>query len=191
MNTPSTTEYQLIDGARKSLARLRFTIKPLDDATYTRESAALPGSTIGKHVRHIIEHFTLLTQAINTKQPLAVNYAARNRDQAIESSVQKGLESITAVADPQMSTCLEFLESGKLSLRTPVRVVDTLPSGMESSLMSTLGRELWFCTHHMIHHNAIIASLLHEAGMSAPREFAYAPSTVKHGQKEAEQKQND
>ncbi|KAJ1880583.1 hypothetical protein H4R99_007625 [Coemansia sp. RSA 1722] len=181
MYTPSTTEYQLIDGARKSLQRLHQTISELDDTIYTRQSVALPGSTIGKHVRHIIEHYLLLINAITSgKQPISVNYASRRRDVTIETSVQNGMDAILSVADPQLTVCLDLLNKPDLSLRTPVRVTDTLPSGMESALMSTLGRELWFCTHHMVHHNAIIASLLHEAGRQAPQEFAYAPSTVKH-----------
>ncbi|KAJ1647337.1 hypothetical protein J3B02_005387 [Coemansia erecta] len=189
MYTSSTTEHQLIDGARKCLERLRITIQPLDDPTYTRESQALPGSTIGKHVRHIIEHFTLLIQAINSKQPVTVNYAARHRNKDIETHVESGMDAILDVSDPQLTICLELLESDYLSLHTPIRVIDTLPSGVESALMSTLGRELWFCTHHMIHHNAVIASLLYEAGHAPPPEFAYAPSTVKHNHDHSVEKQ--
>jgi uncharacterized damage-inducible protein DinB len=45
------------------------------------------------------------------------------------------------------------------------------------SLTTSLARELVFALQHTIHHQAIVAVLLHEQGIAAPAEFGYAPST--------------
>ncbi|KAJ1946428.1 hypothetical protein GGF37_001166 [Kickxella alabastrina] len=79
--------------------------------------------------------------------------------------------------------CVDKLHAFKGGLEGNLVVVDTMPDGEEARFMSTVGRELWFCTHHMVHHNAVITMLMHEFGHKVPDEFAYAPSTKVHQSK--------
>ncbi|KAJ2830643.1 hypothetical protein IWW50_000138 [Coemansia erecta] len=158
-------------------------IGKLDDAQYTQGSKALPGSTIGKHVRHVLDHFALLFAALaraqapgdNIQHPLGpVDYAHRERNPFTESTVNGGQSSIASTI-----VAVKQLRQHEAEIPRFITISDTMPGGAVASFMSTVDRELWFCIHHMIHHNAIIASLMFELGLDPPTEFAYAPSTIK------------
>ncbi|KAJ1938466.1 hypothetical protein EC988_007582 [Linderina pennispora] len=179
----SNTTDQLFDSATTTLTQLTQTIHGLDASTYTRDSSALPGSTIGKHVRHILDHFNLLFHALSSNastdsgcnaDTMSVNYAQRIRNVSTESDVQAGLEAIR-----QAVACAEGLRKQGVEAGEAIEVVDVMSSGSEVALMSTVGRELWFCVHHMVHHNAVIAQLFFEFGLAPSLKAAYAPSTLK------------
>jgi len=52
--------------------------------------------------------------------------------------------------------------------------------GATSEFDSNVRRELFFCTHHAIHHNAFIKVLTLEMGIEevCPAEMGLAPSTI-------------
>ncbi|KAJ2789427.1 hypothetical protein H4R21_006742, partial [Coemansia helicoidea] len=173
----------LFGGATSYLQHLGGIMGGLSDAQYTQESRALPGSTIGKHVRHVLDHFALLLAALGGAdaapgQPLGpVCYAHRARDPSVQSTVAGGRAGIArTVAAIAAASRLPLPETALIAIS------DTLPGGAEAGFLSTVDRELWFCIHHMVHHNAIIASLMFELGLDPPTEFAYAPSSIKHAQ---------
>ena len=63
----------------------------------------------------------------------------------------------------------------------PVRICAMVcGEGTEAEIDSTLLRELWFATHHAIHHNALLKPIASACGMDLPAEFGRAPSTVNH-----------
>ncbi|KAJ2063532.1 hypothetical protein GGI17_001607 [Coemansia sp. S146] len=168
--------HSLFDSTADQLTELSKTISALTDAKYTSESHALPGSTIGKHVRHILDHFSLLFSALAIDPHPTVSYSRRERNSFAQDSVAGGVASIEAMAQ----TARDLRNQANARPTDPITISDTMPGGNDEQFVSTLGRELWFCTHHMIHHNAIIASLMHEFGLHPPTQFAYAPSTIKH-----------
>ncbi|MGA6951994.1 MAG: hypothetical protein WBY96_13425 [Candidatus Sulfotelmatobacter sp.] len=45
---------------------------------------------------------------------------------------------------------------------------------------SNVAREVMFCIGHAIHHYAILKLLCSGVGVTLPREFGIAPSTLKH-----------
>ncbi|KAJ2778737.1 hypothetical protein H4R18_004425 [Coemansia javaensis] len=180
MSTTPARE-QLFDSAASYLRHLGGVLDGVGDDKYTQESHALPGSTIGKHVRHVLDHFSLLLAALEGADPQqtgplgVVDYAHRERSPATESTVAGGRAAIERViADMARVRALPLPPGGWIC------VCDTLPGGAEGRYESSVDRELWFCLHHMVHHNAIIAGLMHELGLDPPTEFAYAPSTIKH-----------
>ncbi|KAJ1904520.1 hypothetical protein LPJ81_002449 [Coemansia sp. IMI 209127] len=170
----------LLEAAESYLLHLHGTLALIPDPAYTRVSAALPGSTIGKHVRHVLDHFSLLLAADPADPSAYVSYMQRERNPATESSPRGGQEAIT-----EMVAVLRSAKALAILPEAPLRIEDTVPTesslcGGDAAFVSSWGRELWFCTHHMIHHNAVIACLMHEFGLQPPKEFAYAPSTLKH-----------
>ncbi|KAI9501083.1 hypothetical protein GGI25_005867 [Coemansia spiralis] len=174
MDHQLATPKELLTSSTSYLLHLRDTLALVPDATYTRISTALPGSTIGKHVRHVLDHFMLLLASSGR-----VNYSLRERNEDTQSSVASGQAAILRTVERIRSV----LEDGcSVNVESPVCIEDTLPGGNDRAFVSTLGRELWFCTHHMIHHNAVIACLMFEFGLQPPKEFAYAPSTIKRSQ---------
>ncbi|KAJ2832492.1 hypothetical protein GGI24_001212 [Coemansia furcata] len=166
----------LFDSSVDQLTQLSKTLSTLTDAKYTAESHALPGSTIGKHVRHILDHFTLLFTALSADPHHNVSYSHRERNSFAQDSVAGGITSIEAMAQ----TARQLRDQTGAHSTDAITISDTMTDGNEEQFTSTVGRELWFCIHHMIHHNAIIASLMHELGLHPPTQFAYAPSSIKH-----------
>ncbi|KAJ1831275.1 hypothetical protein LPJ70_006749 [Coemansia sp. RSA 2708] len=184
-STISEDRDHLFSHAISYLRHLSGIIGKLDDGQYTRGSKALPGSTIGKHVRHVLDHFSLLFAALadaqsaadNLQHPLGpVDYAHRERNPTTESTVAGGQASIGKTV-----ASVDRLRQREAAIPTFITISDTMPGGAMASFLSTVDRELWFCIHHMVHHNAIIASLMFELGLDPPTEFAYAPSTIKLG----------
>ncbi|KAG8830091.1 hypothetical protein FRC17_005454 [Serendipita sp. 399] len=57
-----------------------------DDAQLSFPSTLIPGSTIGKHLRHARDHFTLLLDGLSRGRPLRVSYDTRIRDTPMETS---------------------------------------------------------------------------------------------------------
>ncbi|KAJ2655809.1 hypothetical protein IWW48_005347 [Coemansia sp. RSA 1200] len=188
----------LLEAAESYLLHLHSVLAhlPADPPVYARVSAALAGSTIGKHVRHILDHFSILLAVERPDQ--CASYMRRERSTDTESSVGGGQAAIMRVVErirqkKQQQQQLEQKkqqqqqQQGELLVAADARVFieDTMPGNDTAAFVSSWARELWFCTHHMIHHNAIIACLMHEFGLQPPAEFAYAPSTLKAKQNTA------
>src|SRR5690242_8596567 len=72
-----------------ALQQLADTISQLTDEQYTRPVCVLSNTTIGQHLRHVIEFFTELQRGYITGK---VNYDARLRDREIET------QRVTAIA---------------------------------------------------------------------------------------------
>ncbi|KAF8832596.1 hypothetical protein HHX47_DHR1001618 [Lentinula edodes] len=57
-----------------------------EDEQLTVPSKFLPGSTIGKHLRHARDHFELLLICITSPPPYVLNYDSRSRNTPMETS---------------------------------------------------------------------------------------------------------
>lgn len=145
-------------------------IAALPDPAYTAPSRVLPGGTVGKHVRHTVDHFQSLMSGFEQRR--VVDYDHRQRGTSMES-VQA--DAVAAIRD--LRDRLNALSPPDMT--QPVRVRLMLSArGTEAELLSTLGRELAFASHHAVHHHAMIRAIAAEHGHSAPDEFGKAPSTL-------------
>ncbi|KAJ2482093.1 hypothetical protein IWW47_005848, partial [Coemansia sp. RSA 2052] len=119
----------LLDSTADQLVQLSTAISPLSDSSYTRESYALPGSTIGKHVRHILDHFSLLFAAISNNSQSLVNYSHRERNTATQESVAGGIASLQAMAE----LALRLHGQTGITMRADdaITVADTMPGGSD------------------------------------------------------------
>jgi len=62
-------------------------------------------------------------------------------------------------------------------MKKDVRLVAITPTRQEVG--SSVGRELWFCSLHAIHHFSMLRTIaVHELGLDLPEEFGTAPSTL-------------
>ena len=72
---------------------------------------------------------------------------------------------------------VQGLDEAAMNTQVTARVMLTA-GGETADLRSTLGRELFFATHHAIHHHAMMKSIGREFGIEAPAGFGTAPSTL-------------
>lgn len=163
---------ELVAAAQDVLLQGLGLLFKLSDAKYSQIAREPFRASIGGHFRHVLEHFHCLIEGLPNG---VVNYDARRRNPRIENEV-----SFASIA-----TCDVLRVLKKWSGATLERGCKTVSSVAYQSqapalLDSNAGRELAYCIAHAIHHFAIIRLICGEAGVEVPKEFGYAPSTLKH-----------
>lgn len=142
-------------------------INALTDEQFTT-SPGNGASPVGKHFRHILDHFTCI---IDGMEEGVINYENRRRGSNLESNRLSAIvefERVQAWIDS-----LSPVQSGKaVTVICDVGVGETAIASVPSSI----GRELMFATSHATHHYALIKNLV--KGIETEAHFGIAPSTV-------------
>jgi uncharacterized damage-inducible protein DinB len=145
-------------------------VSSLDQLTpeqYTKVCTNLSNSSIGQHVRHIIEMFQCLEKGYDTG---IVNYEKRNRDRAIETDKELALELIHGISKRLDRENRELILEGVYN--------DTSEELMQFN--TNYYREVVYNMEHMIHHMALIRVGLREVdNIEVPDSFGVASATVK------------
>lgn len=147
-------------------------IDALDDDSYRRTSAAMMGGTIGKHVRHCLDHFAAVVNAASGGG--AIDYDHRQRDVPMETDRAEARRAIDGIV-----TGLRSIHAAASAVPVTVRVM-LAADGAEAVLPSSLARELAFASHHAVHHHAMMKVIADEFGVPCPEGFGKAPSTLNH-----------
>lgn len=165
------SQQAVVDASSQILTQLGALVSSLSDGEYTHESEVVAGGTIGKHVRHALDHFD---SAVRTAPGDVIDYDHRERGTDVETSRASAEREVgSLVAD------MSRLDEAALSERVTARVMCTCDDTC-AELGSTRGREIFFAMHHAIHHNAIIKAIACELGAELDPSFGMAPSTVNH-----------
>lgn len=135
-------------------------------------------SSIGKHVRHIIDHYLCL---INGMLGDKIAYDARIRDQRYELNVHIARQKIDQICMQLKNIVAKSVGNGampkrKLTVSCSTSVEQSSPIEVDS----TLERELVFLQSHSVHHFALIKMILQGQGITIGEHFGIAPSTVIH-----------
>tara|TARA_R110000782_G_scaffold13976_24_gene41084 strand:- start:5207 stop:5755 length:549 start_codon:yes stop_codon:yes gene_type:complete len=136
---------------------------------YTRVSGTITGGTIGKHARHVLDHFRA---ALTTPSCDPIDYDHRERGSRVETDPAAARAEIS-----ELRAIVRGLDEDAMGTAVTTRVMLT-GTGETADLRSTLGRELFFATHHAIHHHAMMKAIGREFGVEAPAGFGTAPSTL-------------
>lgn len=160
-----------VEASRALLSRCAAFVEGMDEALYRRPCALIGGSTIGQHVRHLLDHYAAILTCLPGGE---IDYDHRERGTAVEREPWSAAEQARSLAGR-----LSGLASHRLDSAVRVRVMVNA-DGCETVLGSTLERELAFAAHHAIHHQAMIAAMAREFGRATPEGFGKAPSTVRH-----------
>lgn len=159
------------DALADSLRELAEFVSSVCDADYTRKSELAGGGTIGGHVRHCLDHATLLLSGIEEG---LVDYDRRERGTGIERYSHEAFDLIRRLEARIRVLSPELVEQ-------EIRVRGLVHPGLPAlEFPSTIGRELMFVISHTTHHNAMIAAAARRMGVSPPVDFGYAPSTIAH-----------
>ncbi|CAM9154028.1 unnamed protein product [Phaeothamnion confervicola] len=170
------TTAKVAQTAVRALERKRRMLGFLRGDEYSRISNVV-GATIGQHLRHSIDHFQRCAACIGDTEtaPKAIHYDQRDRGGNLESDPALAL---AAIDDLQRM----LHAASPVSLRRPCRPFFMLSEtgSDEHEFSSNLERELFFCVHHGMHHDAMIGIILREWGHEPREGFGLAPSTARY-----------
>jgi hypothetical protein len=161
----------LKQAAINQLNHLVFVLQQITDEDYKLELKTLKHSSVGKHVRHIVEFYECL---LFNPEAYSVNYDNRKRNGLLEENVKYTLDYITEIIDT-----IKQLSVNKRMQLISVYNTETI------SIETTLYRELSYNIEHTVHHLAIIsiALPLHFPYILIPENFGYAESTIQNFKK--------
>jgi uncharacterized damage-inducible protein DinB len=143
----------------------------ISDTTYTDSTLdSCFGSSVGSHVRHILDHIR------NLAHPGAIiDYESRRRGDAIESSRERALQRIT-----ELQSAVRSLSTNPIGQSIHISAIPS-PGLAALTLPSTLERELLYVIDHTVHHLAMIRTLLARAGHACPSSLGLAAGTPTAG----------
>ncbi|KAF8807229.1 hypothetical protein BYT27DRAFT_7100357 [Phlegmacium glaucopus] len=149
----------------------------VSDEQLTVQSRFLPGSTIGKHLRHARDHFVLLIACILSPSPRVLSYDTRIRDTPMETCRAEARAALTDTITQleKVIPTANFQEQISLHAITPHL----------HSFETTIGRELWFTSLHCVHHWSMVRVIAGELGIKLTEDFGFAPSTLVYQDREA------
>jgi uncharacterized glyoxalase superfamily protein PhnB len=156
---------------QKQITDITDILRQLSPSEYAQELSLLNGSSIGKHIRHIIEFYEALFTAQKTKK---LCYDHRERKMILEDN---------------LSYTLHFLEEMKEQC---ILLAQNVPLVMEAQydkytyeVNTSLHREIIYNIEHTVHHLAIIRIALMACfpDVRIPENFGYAASTIQFQEK--------
>ncbi len=182
---PAHPAVQALDGL---LGDLNVLLGDISDEEYCRQEDRVFRSSVGGHVRHLLDHVRALLDGAG-RADRTVRYDRRERGTAVESSREaariEAEDLRRRLADLEAAfTELDRPERGGRDALSPVpltveQIVD--PGRPPVYLRSNLLREIVFVMHHGLHHAALIAARLRSEGRELPATFGIAPATLSAG----------
>lgn len=164
--------------AKENLEQLSEMLQRISNEQYTQKSDILSGSSVGQHIRHILEFYLLLVSGSFSG---TISYDKRQRDHRIEDSTDFALETITRL--------IKGVETLDLNQEVKFEGDFTTNGSQDNFTASSVGRELAYCIEHSIHHQAIIKAGLIDLGMSSItcENFGVAYSTIRYRENQCAQ----
>lgn len=149
------------------LSELELLLSQLPDQSYPNIGSSV-SSSIGPHVRHLIEFYHCFFQGLNFG---VIDYDNRPRNTELENDRETALEYVKN---------LRLLLTAQDLSHHPEYVEVVACTGIENQRIqaqSSLARELMFLQSHSTHHLAMIALLMEKAEIPVPQNLGLATST--------------
>src|SRR5512138_1087847 len=165
-----------LEGLADLLREMCRLVERLDDVEYAMPAPGRSSGGIGGHVRHCLDHVNALLVALDSG---LCAYDRRARGTDVETDRRAATRAIADLIDR-----VTILDPASLERTVDVEI-QLDHSGTMTTVRSTLGRELAFVMNHTVHHNAIVAQLLHLLGVSMGGRFGLAPATPSESERVA------
>jgi uncharacterized damage-inducible protein DinB len=151
--------------------QLRTIIDQLSEDEFSEKLELLNFSSIGQHVRHVLEFYVCLSQGIESGM---VDYDKRVRNLSIETDPYYAMVILDKLSH---IFCCDEIEDTELTNSIEY-------NGVTLDANSSVSRELIYLIEHSIHHYAIIGIALRSyfSHVIIPQNFGVAYSTTKHKQ---------
>jgi len=157
----------MIEAIEKNLQRGVYLLQSISDEDYRNTSIAPYYSSIGTHVRHILDVFDCIFEGLPNNE---VNLINRKRNNLAESFTKNG----TYYFD-EIITKLKLLKESDFD--QIVEVTDDLGLGVITANY-TLGGILIQAHSHAIHHFASVGYVISQLGIELPdNDFGFNPTT--------------
>lgn len=161
---------KVIDSSIEVFDQLASFIDSIDDDIYQQYSRPLFDSSIGQHLRHILDIYQAL---IRNKHDDIIDYDIRLRGIPLETDRCDALITLNAIR-----TWLTHLTPEDMS-RCIIINTEIAISEQHSALFHTsFGRELFFASNHAIHHLALMVALAKVLGCQVSNDYGVAPATA-------------
>ena len=159
----------MIDAIEKNLTRGIKLLNSITDEQYSSTSAPPYYSSIGSHMRHILDAFSCIFNGLETKN---VDFSDRERNPIAEKTTKGGLQYFDEII-AKLHTLSED------DFEVMIAVTDDLGTGKVTANY-TVGSALVQAHSHAIHHYASIGFIINRLGIELPDEdFGYNPTTQK------------
>ena len=159
---------QLQQAVNSVFVQLSGSLELISEDDYVRPCRHLSNSTIGQHVRHIIEMFQCLEHGYASG---FVNYEKRKRDRSIETSKSLAMQLLNSIHDGLAKADKSLVLEGVYN--------DHAEHPMQ--FPTNYFREIVYNIEHTIHHMALIRVGIKElGGPELPENYGVASATVKH-----------
>jgi len=162
---------QIINASKEICKQLFQLCDKLDNKEYTYCSSLVLGSSIGKHMRHIIEFYDILREGVEIGE---INYDSRVRCYKTENELEVAKERIEII----LLWLEEFSVNKNLSLYFNFNTDNDDVKHVKSNLM----RELAYNMEHAIHHMALMRIVLDQQfpHIKIEQDFGLAFSTIRY-----------
>lgn len=157
----------MIDAIENNLLRGVKLLNTITDKQYSDKSVAPYYSSIGGHMRHILDIFDCIFEGLPSKK---INLAARKRNELVEEFTIQGLIYFETIL--KKLNALKYYDYNEI-----VEVRDDLGMG-EVVVKYTLASALIQAHSHAIHHYASIGYIISQLGIELPDvDFGFNPTT--------------
>lgn len=158
----------IIESSLKTLNKTKSLLDNLDDALLCDASISPYCSSIGSHIRHILDFYECV---FNINSENQIDLTARSRNREVESKCCSAREYLDAI--------INKLNSSNFDMNNTVDVFDDLGLG-KTEIKYTMGAVFSQANSHTIHHYAIINYILEGLKISFDdSDFGYNPTTPK------------
>ncbi|MBO6572164.1 DinB family protein [bacterium] len=148
-------------------------LSSITDNEYSYNNGKYFKSGIGRHFRHIVEHYISLIDGYTEK----INYDLRERDLKLETNRKAVINALRNIID---SIQTFELNPELINKKIEVKSNEGIGDGDSPWSVSSIRRELQFLISHTVHHYALIGLILRTMDVTVPEDFGVAPSTLKY-----------
>ncbi|MDX1672222.1 MAG: DinB family protein [Balneolaceae bacterium] len=158
-------------------------LQRIDDSQYVDGDSPYYNSGIGKHMRHILDHYECFLKGL----PDRIDYDARDRETKTETDRSYAIQKARTFID-QLRTIAD--NADLLDRNVQVKSNEEGTEEISPWSRSTVKRELQFLISHTVHHFALIGFILRTHGIEIPDDFGVAPSTLRYQNEQGVEEQS-
>lgn len=159
------------DYTKADLLAIEEFLHSITEKNYLKKLDILSGSTIGQHVRHIVEFYIAVLESMEGG---VVCYDNRKRNLQLETDLNYTIQTIQSIS--------LNLEKATKDRSLILRTTYDGNSNYSVEVITSFYRELGYCIEHSIHHQALIkiGAISQRPELNLPENFGIAPATIKY-----------